>query len=201
MPRGKELNEQMRAESQAQIIATARRLFATQGFFSCKMTDIAREAGMSTGNLYWYYEGKEAILKAVLADGFQTQTAVLQEAAAHPGTAQEKLDLLIDRYLAICHDHSQFFAVLLSLLGHGGEPILKKLGFDMPRIGMRYHQLLGTILAQGQAEGTVMDLEPNVLVMFFFSLFNGMLLTYSNDWHKLPPEMIKAAALRLLGNA
>ncbi len=199
MPRSKALNQQMRAQSQGQIIAAARRLFATQGYFSCKVTDIAREAGMSTGNVYWYYDGKEAILQAVLADGFETQERTLQEAAPHPGTAREKLGYLIEQYLALCQEHNQFFAILLSLLGHGDERRFQELGFDMSKIGARYHELLTSIIAQGQMEGTVIDLDPNVLAMFFFSLFNGMLLTYGDDWQTLPPETIQATVLRLLG--
>jgi hypothetical protein len=36
--------------------------------------------------------------------------------------------------------------------------------------------------------------------MFFFLFFNGMLLTYGEDWHVLPPDVIEAAVLRLLGS-
>lgn len=199
MPRNKELNEQMRAQSWAQIVSTARRLFAERGYFSCKVTDIARGAGMSTGNVYWYFDGKEEVLKAVLADGFQAHETVLHEAAIHPGTAREKLDYLIAQYLAFCQEQGEFFAVLISILGHSGAPYFEKLGFDMREIGMAYHRHLAAIIAQGQAEGTIMDLEPNFLAMLFFSLFNGLLLTYGEDWHALSPEMIQAAILRLWG--
>jgi AcrR family transcriptional regulator len=32
--------------------------------------EIAREAGMSQGNVCWFFKSKEDLLKAVLADGF-----------------------------------------------------------------------------------------------------------------------------------
>ena len=65
MPRSKELSDQMRAHSQAQILAAARQLFATQGYFNCRVSEIAREASMSPGNVYWYFSSKEEVLKAV----------------------------------------------------------------------------------------------------------------------------------------
>ena len=41
-------------------------VFASQGFARATMGDIARRAGVSTGNLYRYYENKDALLAAVL---------------------------------------------------------------------------------------------------------------------------------------
>lgn len=199
MPRNQALNEQMRAESRARIIASARKLFAERGYYRCKVSDIAREAGMSTGNVYWYYPGKEDVLRAVLADGLEAHEAVLGQAATHPGPAREKLDHLLERYVLFCRERSEFFAVLISILGHSGAPYLAQLGFDMRQIGRSYHRHLTSIFAQGQAEGTVLDVEPNLLAMFFFSLFNGLLLTYGDDWRTIPPDAIKAAVLRLLG--
>jgi TetR/AcrR family fatty acid metabolism transcriptional regulator len=200
MPRNKEQNERMRAQSKRQIMDAARQLFAEHGYYTCKMTDIARKAEMSTGNVYYYYPSKQEVLKAILADGFETHEEVLREASANLGTAEEKLHHLVEQYLAFCQEQSAFFAVLISILGHSGDSYLEALGFDMRAIGASFHHHLTAVLVQGQAEGTVIDLEPNVLAMFFFSLFNGLLLTYGEDWHVLPPEVIQGAVLRLVGS-
>lgn len=200
MPRSKELSEQMRTQSREQIVATARRLFAERGYYSTKVSDIAREAGMSAGNVYWYFAGKQEVLRAVLANGFETHEALLREAAAHPGTAQERLRYLVAQYLVFCEEHSAFLSVLISILGHSGAAFFDELGFDMREVGMSFHRHLTAILAQGQADGTVAHLEPDLLAMFFFSLFNGMMLTYGEDWRMIPPQAIEAAVLRLLGS-
>ena len=200
MVRSKEINEQMRAESRARILAAARQVFAEHGFFNCKVSDVAREAGMSQGNVYWYFPSKEDVLKAVLSDGFEALEAIMVAAQAYPGSALEKLDYLIDRFIQISGDLSHFNTIFLSLLGHGGAPFLQDLGFDTAQIGARYHQHLSTILAPAREQGIVADLDPNLHAMFFFSFFNGLLITYSPDWEELaPPEFIHAAVLRLLG--
>jgi hypothetical protein len=45
------------------------------------------------------------------------------------------------------------------------------------------------LLEQGQTEGVVQEVEPDVLVMFFFSFFNGLMITYGEDWldHDVAP--------------
>ena len=51
----------------------------------------------------------------------------------------------------------------ISLLGHGGTPLLRQMGFDPLQIGTRYHQHLSAIFAQARAEGAVADIDPNIL--------------------------------------
>jgi AcrR family transcriptional regulator len=200
MVRSKQINEQMRAESQAKLLAAARQVFATQGYFNCTVSDIARQAEMSQGNLYWYFSSKEELLKAVLADGFDKVEQVLVDALGYQGEAQARIEYLISRYLEQSHSQADFFAIFMSLLGHGGTPLMLHMGFDPSQIGARYHQLLSTLFAQARAEGAVADIEPNILSLLFFSFFNGLLITYGKDWAMVPEIFIRQALLRLLGN-
>jgi AcrR family transcriptional regulator len=201
MSRNKETSQEMRTQSRAALLSAARRLFAEQGYFNCTVSDIARQAGMSQGNVYWYFDSKETLLKAVLADGFETLGAMLEAAAARPGAGAEKLDFLLAEYFTFAREGGDFSTILLSLFGHGGDAFMQSLGFDMRVIGAGYHQKLSVILAQGQAEGTVApDMDPNLLSMFFFALFNGLMITYGKEWVELPKEIIRQAFLRLLGS-
>lgn len=44
----------------------SRELFITQGFHATSMRDIAKRAGVSLGNLYNYYETKDAIFESII---------------------------------------------------------------------------------------------------------------------------------------
>ncbi len=198
-PRNKEISEEMRTQSQAAIIAAARKLFAEKGYYKCRMSDIARQATMSQGNVYWYFSSKEELLKAVLADAFESLGAVMEQAAATPGDGLQKLDSLVDGLLAYARSSSEFNAILLSLYGTGGIQIAQ-LGFDMRQIGMRYTRALLSILGQAQSEGVIQaGLDPLALTMMFFGLFNGLSLVYGQEWLDLPPGTVKEGMFRLLG--
>ena len=200
MVRSKQINEQMRAESQEKLLAAARQVFAAQGYFNCTVSDIAHQAGMSQGNLYWYYPSKEELLKAVLADGFARVEQVLMDAQVYEGDAQARIEYLISQYLELSQSQGDFTAIFMSLLGHGGSPLLQQMGFDPKQIGARYHQHLSAVFAQARAEGAVADVDPNILTVFFFSFYNGLLITYGKDWTMVPEMLIRQALLRLLGN-
>ena len=60
--------ERARAERRARILRTARKLFLHRGYEVTTMRDVAAGAGTSIGNLYFYFEDKETLLEALLAE-------------------------------------------------------------------------------------------------------------------------------------
>lgn len=65
-PRTSKQYEEIREERRALIMDTALEQFASQGFYSTTITQIARYAGISKGLMYNYFESKEALLKAII---------------------------------------------------------------------------------------------------------------------------------------
>jgi AcrR family transcriptional regulator len=57
-------------EVRVRIEEAALRVFAENGFRSSTMADIAREAGVSTGNIYRYYANKDALFYSVVSPDF-----------------------------------------------------------------------------------------------------------------------------------
>src|SRR3954468_10629927 len=51
-----------------QILDGARRVFLAEGFEGASMNDIAKAAGVSKGTLYVYFENKERLFAAILAE-------------------------------------------------------------------------------------------------------------------------------------
>ncbi|WP_230976735.1 TetR/AcrR family transcriptional regulator [Pseudothauera rhizosphaerae] len=65
----------------AQILDAARDCFRRQGFHGASIAQICKEAGMSAGHIYHYFENKEAIIAAIVEqdlDRLLTMTAQLR---------------------------------------------------------------------------------------------------------------------------
>lgn len=60
----------LKDEIQQNIHKAALEVFAAKGFRLAKMTEIARLANVSTGNVYRYYENKEVLFYALITDEF-----------------------------------------------------------------------------------------------------------------------------------
>jgi len=53
----------------AELTAAALELFVEKGFAGTRLDDVATRAGVSKGTLYLYFDGKEALFKAVIREG------------------------------------------------------------------------------------------------------------------------------------
>jgi AcrR family transcriptional regulator len=202
MPRSKDQSEQMRVESRAKILSTARKLFAEKGFAGCKISEVARISGMSQGNIYWYFSSKEELFSAVLMEGFETLGSMMKEAAVRSGTSIEKLDYFLASFLDLSKEQGgdEFFAVVFNFLAQGGVDRFTEFGISTHAIGASYHQALNTILEQGQLEGVITrEDDPDLLSTFLFSLIIGLMIMYPVEWKDIPYETIREAVFRLLG--
>ncbi len=188
-----------KAASRERILGAARTLFAERGFSSCRVSDIARSAGMSAGNVYWLFDSKEAILKAILADGLANVEAMTAEVAAAYGPARRKLDLLVDRTMALYDENRPFMIIHAGLMGEGGRQLVRSLGLEMPEIVGRSHANLRRVFAEARSEGAVAPADPDQLVAFYLGFFNGLATTYRDLWPGLPRDALREAALRLVG--
>jgi len=65
------LSEKVIAEKRSVIATAAKELFIKQGFHATSMRDISRRAEVSLGNLYNYFETKEAIFESII-NGYLT---------------------------------------------------------------------------------------------------------------------------------
>ncbi|HTS92110.1 MAG TPA: TetR/AcrR family transcriptional regulator [Stellaceae bacterium] len=67
------------SEKRRQIIDGARAAFLARGFDAASMGEIAREAGVSKGTLYAYFDSKEALFQAIVYEQCQRQAERLFE--------------------------------------------------------------------------------------------------------------------------
>ena len=202
MPRTKIQSEQIRAESRGKILVTARRLFAERGFDGCNVSEIAKQAGMSQGNIYWHFASKDELFQAVLVEGFEAIGRTMTAAAMGECGGLEKFNRFLDAFLALCREQGgdEFVMIMLTFIAQGGAGKFAEFGISTEKIGSDYHQSLNAIFAQGQAEaGFRIDLDPNLMTTFFFSFINGLMLMYPLQWKDIPIEVIREALLRLLG--
>ena len=65
-PDSKRLRDRFRQETYEAILTAARAEFATKGFGSARMEEIARTAGVSVGTVYNHFKDREALLSALL---------------------------------------------------------------------------------------------------------------------------------------
>lgn len=187
MPRTAEQLESIREESREKILSHSLRLFARQGYAATSVRQIAREAGISQGLLYNYFEGKEAVLRAIV----ERSMADIQESferAAGKATPRERIGRLIRAAFAIVRENLPFWRLMYQLRMQPG--VLEGLGDDVriwsdaPR--MQLEELLRAAAAPSP------DLEARIL----FAAIDGAAQHYAMDPDNYPLEPVVEALIR-----
>lgn len=70
MPRTQEQFKEIRDARKKQIMQVAMQLFAREGFGHVSIATLAKEAGISKGLMYNYFDSKEKLLKEIIELGF-----------------------------------------------------------------------------------------------------------------------------------
>lgn len=82
-----------------EILDAALDVFVRQGYAATRIQDVARQAGVTTGTLYVYFAGKEAVFEAAV---FHAMDAMLtlseQRVSAHQGSSESLLMELTRRW-------------------------------------------------------------------------------------------------------
>jgi AcrR family transcriptional regulator len=102
-------------ERRKRILATARELFARQGFHATTTRDIARAGGVSDALLYTYFTSKQQVLEAILDEGIETFShdstpAPLDE----PLPIEDYMKVMGQRFLQIVQQQRDLFVILIS---------------------------------------------------------------------------------------
>jgi AcrR family transcriptional regulator len=84
-----------------QIIDAAMRVFSQKGFTKATNKDIAREAGITPGLIYYYFESKEALLRAILESKSPVQILASLPPDLMSWPVEKVLRSLVQRVLAI----------------------------------------------------------------------------------------------------
>src|ERR1700749_3306888 len=90
------------ADKRRIILDAAMRVFARQGFHTCRVSDIADEAGVAYGLGYHYFSSKEQILDTLFLERWDVMLQAISDADASPRAPRDKLhaiaSFIIDSY-------------------------------------------------------------------------------------------------------
>jgi len=191
-PRGKKLNEQMRADASAKITRAALEVFAEYGYHGATMEQIMRVSGLSKGLVYYYFPSKEKIFLHLVDTALDISRNTWQKALDSPGTAWEKIEKLSENVvkIAFTDESSLYSLIMVQAITQGkGIPGL----MDHILQSMDYYSKLPQLIVEAQNSGDAAQGDPQLLFMAFVALVQGFVLFLLNDDEmkkKITPQVL-----------
>lgn len=160
--------------SMARTLEAAQALFSRQGFGATSMREIAREAGLSVGNVYHHFPNKEALFERLLADYWErlldpeSPLTKLFQRAEFPDDLTEMAYAIEE---VVTANKESILLIYVDVIEFKGAH-LRNFYSGMAE---RFRAVYGERLAARQAAGELGDIDPLVGVMtavrWFFYFF------------------------------
>ncbi len=174
-------------DKQAEIFATALRIFRQKGYHAASMQDLADAVGLQKASLYHYISSKEDLMLAIYERATGAFTAQLTELAATSLPPTEKLERAIESHLVALCDQLELFTVYLREQNFFS-------GRQRARVraeGEHHAQLLEAILEEGVRSGEFRALNVKMTAHAILGMCNWIYQWYSPEG-KLTPRAIAA---------
>lgn len=168
--------EKRTAKRQA-ITEAAARVFSERGYAQTRMADVAEALGMQAGSLYYYFESKEALLAAAVADRVGTAADALERVVALDETPEAKIRLAIESHLVVFDEHVDLYTVFQS---EHLEAVVPDLAAAVDEQGRRYEALWVRLVEEGVASGDLRPADPWLTMKAIVGLCNSTLFWYEH---------------------
>lgn len=168
-------NDSQREEKRQRILRAAIDEFARKGYFSARMSDVAKAASVADGTLYLYFEGKEHLLISIFDDVLSRFISQLKAEIEHVDDPIAKLEIMVRLHLqTLAQDRS--LAQVLQIETRHSRQFMSLL--TRGRLG-EYLDLLRAIIQEGQDTGVFRrDLSPGLATDLVFGAVDELV----NSW-------------------
>jgi AcrR family transcriptional regulator len=172
------------------ILDAAVRVFARQGFHTCRVSDIADEAAVAYGLVYHYFSSKEEILDTLFLERWDVMLGAIAEADTSLTSAREKLHaiaaFIIDSYR---HDPELMKVIIVEVTRAANTFGLTHL----EKIREAYAGI-ATIVSRAQAEGSFRrEITPEFAAQAFYGSVEQVLTGWIFDSVAVGEEELEQA--------
>ena len=163
------------ADKRRQILDAAVRVFARQGFHTCRVSDIAEEAGVAYGLVYHYFRSKDEVLDTLFLERWDILLDAIREVDGQDVAAREKLyaiaSFIVDSYR---HDQDLMKVIIVEVTRAAnsfGRSHLAKI--------REAYDLIAAIVEKAQASG---EFKATVTPAFAAMAFYGAIEQVLTGW-------------------
>lgn len=160
------------AERRPQILAAACEVIATAGIPALRLSDVAREAGVSSGTVHYYFETKKEVITAAFEFNLTDSLARRQELLSSGKDSLAILHDLVESYLPNDELSVRAWKVWLALWAEGSrDPVLQEIN---DRLYGQWRDVVAGVIRDAQAGGLARAGDPAVQANMLIGMLDGL---------------------------
>jgi AcrR family transcriptional regulator len=160
-------------EKRRLLLDAAVRVFARKGYHTCRVGDIAEEAGVAHGLLYHYFASKEEVLETVFRENWSDLLEAVKAVEESGEPAREQLRQVAAILLRSWRRDPDLVRVLVREVARSPQVQLR-----VAEIGEAF-QAIERIVRRGQEAGEFRsDLDPRLAAVIFYGALEEILTSW-----------------------
>jgi AcrR family transcriptional regulator len=179
-------------EKRRVILSAAIRVFARQGFHTCRVSDIADEAGVAYGLVYHYFPSKETILDTVFLERWDLMLTAIADADAAARPPREKLRAIATFILESYRRDPDLMKVIIVEVTRAANTFGRT---HLAKIQVAYDRI-AAIVESAQRDGTFRsDVDARFAAQAFYGLVEQVLTIWIFEEREVGrPELERTVA-------
>jgi len=187
---------QAAADKRRQILDAAVKVFARQGFHSCRVSDIADEAGVAYGLVYHYFSSKDEVLDTLFLERWNVLLEVIRATDEADGPARGKLDAIAAFIIESYRRDPDLMKVIIVEVTRAANSFGRT---HLAKIREAF-ALIATVVAKAQTAGEFRsDVTPAFAALAFYGAIEQVLTGWIFDLLPQSPDDLDEAKLLVVG--
>jgi len=172
------------------ILDAAVRVFARQGFHTCRVADIADEAGVAYGLVYHYFTSKEEILDTLFLERWDIMLGAIAQADAEQPSARSKLEAIAGFIVNSYRYDPELMKVIIVEVTRAANTFGRT---HLAKIEEAYDQIAG-IVARAQSQGAFREqITPEFAALAFYGLVEQVLTRWIFESESVAEDELERA--------
>jgi TetR/AcrR family transcriptional regulator, fatty acid metabolism regulator protein len=177
-------------EKRRVILDAAVRVFARQGFHTCRVADIADEAGVAYGLVYHYFSSKDEILDTLFTDRWGLMLEAIAEADAERTSPRDKLAAIAAFIVDSYRYDPDLMKVIIVEVTRAANTFGRT---HLADIREAYEQI-ASIVERAQADGVFREeVQPSFAALAFYGLIEQVLTSWIFEGEPLDEDEFERA--------
>ena len=162
--------EEQKEKRREEILHAGLKLFIRKGYAATKISDIAKQAGMSTGLMFHYFDSKEKLYEELIRFGISGPTGMIAVTYDKPILFFEESAKIILQYIKSESIMAEMFVLMAQAfyndaIPDGAKELLASFDIYTPT---------AQLIEQGQKDGTIREGNPRALAIAFWCAVQGI---------------------------
>jgi AcrR family transcriptional regulator len=156
--------------------------FASKGFIAANINTIARNAGISIGSLYNYFDSKESLFLAIVDHGYGVLENVIAGVDLEQGDIFDKFEMLMRMALTYSRKYPELNQIYLDLTSEGLSHLSQRLSRQMETITAEFYRAL---MADAKKNGIIpSDIDESVAAFCIDNLMIMLQFSHASAYYR-----------------